>query len=630
MQVGFSAGGGDPGAYWQGLINGVLTGTTNVAINFIGQELDIPPLYMALGSLAITGAIQGALSSDNDIFKGMTNAFKNATLSLLTFGMYDPNTGQFKKDAWSQAAYISQVLDFSQKVQEDGLLEAMEIYTAAIFQGSAVQIIVGEGGIIQLVAKRLQEGRIENIDFKGIPAKKVPIKDGPQGSYFIYSEDETKLLAIYNGNTLIESPDGSYEIGPDGAFGVKNGTITTVLTDGTTVVQHIENRSQIEVVMTTADSQIIRLTPVEGRTNITYDEYGNISDAKFDGGLDGAQAILKDGIIEEYIAPVMRDGDITGQTLIESMGITDEDLRGAEIVISRDASGNFQSTINATPTTYIDPVTQQVVTTFLGMVFPGSKTMVDFMMDPVLRSEVQSHTERIANYFTGFEARTNAEIKLGKANELQATLLYGQDGDMVFVSGADPVGLVVKAGEVLTDGKGIVGSLQLLYNPIGTIATGIANSTSQIFNKDNPLLVNHMGMIKEYNGSKYVMQINPEGVTMVPVETIFANYKDVRVARADDVKAMEAANQMFTTLFDINTLVANENAPEYNWPGLFGIGNRSEHPTNFICSEFVNYWLRQVGVSLNGVVQDLRISPQEIWGSVKQWGKGLTELFGGE
>ena len=173
MQVGFSAGGVDPGAYWQGLLNGVLTGTTNVAINFIGQELDIPALYMALGSLAITGAIQGALSSDNDIFKGMTNAFKNATLSLLTFGMYDPNKGQFKKDAWSQAAYISQVLDFSQKVQEDGLLEAMETYTAAIFQGNAAQIIVGESGIIQLVAKRLQEGRIENIDFKGIPAKKV-------------------------------------------------------------------------------------------------------------------------------------------------------------------------------------------------------------------------------------------------------------------------------------------------------------------------------------------------------------------------------------------------------------------------------------------------------------------------
>ena len=54
------------------------------------------------------------------------------------------------------------------------------------------------------------------------------------------------------------------------------------------------------------------------------------------------------------------------------------------------------------------------------------------------------------------------------------------------------------------------------------------------------------------------------------------------------------------------------------------------HPDSFICSEFVNYWLRQAGVLLDGVVQDIRISPQEMWGSVQQWGKELTDLFGGE
>lgn len=585
---------------------------------------------MALGSLAITGAIQGALSSDNDIFNGMTNAFKNATLSLLTFGMYDPNTGQFKKDAWSQAAYISQVLDFSEKVQEDGLLEAMEIYTAAIFQGSAVQIIVGEGGIIQLVAKRLQEGRIENIDFKGIPAKKVPIKDGPQGSYFIYSEDETKLLAIYNGNTLIESPDGSYEIGPDGAFGVKNGTITSVLADGTTVVQHIENRSQIEVIMTTTDSQIIRLTPIEGKSSITYDNYGNILDAKIDGGLDGAQVIIKDGIVEEYITPMLKDTDIVGETVIQSMGITDEDLRGAQLVITKDADGNFQSTINASPTTYIDPVTQEVVTTFLGLVFPGSKTMVDFLMDAALRVQIQDHTERIMNYFIGCETRTNNEIAQDKAQTIAAFYANAQDGDLVFGSGNDPIGLVIKAGEVLTDGRGIAGSLDLLFNPIGTIGRGIADSTLNLLDPEHPLLVNHVGMVKIINGEKRIMQINPLRPTCVTADEFFGGYKDVTVCRINNPNAAEAANQMFEETFDKITLLAKKDSAWYNFLGIFGIGNRdSSDPNDFICSEFVHYYLKRAGVVLNGVIEDLRISPQEIWSTVQQWGQELTDLFGG-
>lgn len=98
---------------WRGLVNGVMAGTTNIAINFIGQELDIPPLYMALGSRALTGAIQGALSSDHDVFRGMIDAFKDGILSTATFGMYDPATGEFRNDPWSQAAYISQIIDFS-------------------------------------------------------------------------------------------------------------------------------------------------------------------------------------------------------------------------------------------------------------------------------------------------------------------------------------------------------------------------------------------------------------------------------------------------------------------------------------------------------------------------------------
>jgi len=633
LQLGFSNGGTgpfDPDLAWQGLMNGVLSGTTNLAINFIGQTLNIDPLYMALGSRAITGAIQGALSSDQDIFKGMTDAFKDATLSLLTFGMYDPRTGEFKTDPWSQAAYMSQVLDFSQKAQEDGLLEAMEIYTAAIFQGSTVQAIVGEGGIIQLVAQRLQEGRIENVDFKGIPAKKVPIKDGPQGSYFIYSEDETKLLAIYDGDTLIESPDGSYEIGPDGAFGVKNGSITSVLADGTTVVQHIENRNQIEVIMTTMDSQIIRLTPIDGKDGITYDNYGNILDAKIDGGLDGAQVIIKGGIVEEYITPMLKDADIVGETVIQNMGIADEDLRGAQIVITKDANGNFQSTINASPTTYIDPVTQEVVTTFLGLVFPGSKTMTDFLVDAALRVQIQDHAERVLNYFIGCETRTNDEIAQDKAQTIAAFYVNAQDGDLVFGSGDDPVSLMIKAGEVLTDGRGIIGSLDLLFNPIAAIGRGLADSTLDLLDPEHPLLVNHVGMVRIINGEKRIMQINPLRPTCVTADEFFSGYKDVTVCRINDPSAAEAATQMFNETFDEATLLAKEDSPWYNFLGIFGIGNRtSSDPNDFICSEFVYHYLKQAGVVLNGVIEDLRISPQEIWGTVSEWGNELVELFGG-
>ena len=94
--------------------------------------------------------------------------------------------------------------------------------------------------------------------------------------------------------------------------------------------------------------------------------------------------------------------------------------------------------------------------------------------------------------------------------------------------------------------------------------------------------------------------------------------------------AAEAANQMFEETFDKITLLAKKDSAWYNFLGIFGIGNRdSSDPNDFICSEFVHYYLKRAGVVLNGVIEDLRISPQEIWSTVQQWGQELTDLFGG-
>ncbi|MFH1320534.1 MAG: hypothetical protein ABII90_07770, partial [Bacteroidota bacterium] len=629
MRAGLSAGATDATAWINGAVAGTLQGGTTMALNLVGQELNIPPLYLSLGARAVTGAISGALSKDHDVFKGVGDAFMQSTLSLLTFGAYDPETGEFTKDPWIQATYIAQVLDFSQKVQEIGFLETLEAYTTAVFQQSTVSAIWEEGGIVDVIFNRINEGKIENIVYKGIQAKKVKIQEGEKEVYLIYSASEDKLLAIKDGNKLLETTDGQYEVGPDGKFGIKDGTITTYYDDGMVIVQEIANREQVNIdLMLPGDSTIT----VTGRNDIgaiSYDSYGYLNDAYLSS--DEFEMYLSNGEIERYRTELFPSDIVGGDVLIESAGITIDDLAGAQLVLEKQADGVFSTTIDAPMVSYVNGDGEDAIR-YLGLDFEP-----ETLNTPGTIEVIKTQSDKILNYFMGLGFRTDEEIATAKAIKVDLGRQFCQDGDTIYGSSgikSGPMdtflGLSIKAGEVLTDTNDSISMVKLLTNPVGYMASRAAQSGFDLFHDNKTTIVDHVGQVKTIDGIKYVIETNPGGIRKTLYEDYCSRYEDIEIVRANPgLKAGDAADELFFNYFDRETHEISEIAPKYDYVGILGITSRFLGNTfdTFICSELIVEAFRSVGITLPGIEYNLRISPQELWTNRDSWGIDLVELY---
>ncbi|MBU0605359.1 MAG: hypothetical protein KKH77_03630, partial [Candidatus Omnitrophica bacterium] len=99
----------EPDKIWGGIQQGLLQGVTNIGLSFATEELGISPLLANIGFSAISGAINAGIQTttggSQNVFQSL---FKTYTDNALTFlGSGDPS------NAWQQAAYILQILDFS-------------------------------------------------------------------------------------------------------------------------------------------------------------------------------------------------------------------------------------------------------------------------------------------------------------------------------------------------------------------------------------------------------------------------------------------------------------------------------------------------------------------------------------
>jgi hypothetical protein len=169
-----------PDVIWGSVTQGLLQGVTNIGLNFATEELGISPLLANIGFSAISGAInagiQAATGGSRDVFGSL---FKTYTDNVLTFlGSGDPS------NAWQQAAYISQILDFSNIVQERGLVDALNSYGAGFFNAVAVNQIVQSGmSIGQYFATKLAAGQYTTRTLQdGTVVKEVAVKDGQQNT----------------------------------------------------------------------------------------------------------------------------------------------------------------------------------------------------------------------------------------------------------------------------------------------------------------------------------------------------------------------------------------------------------------------------------------------------------------
>ena len=144
--MGFGTGGGDPGALFQGAMDGLLQGAASIGLNYAVQELDWDPLLANIGFSAVATMVQAGLAG-GDIFKNMFNTYKDNALTLLGHNptpnrwderFWKPNADGtvyvFQENLynqawgnyyWQEAVYTSQILDFSDIIQERGLEAAL-------------------------------------------------------------------------------------------------------------------------------------------------------------------------------------------------------------------------------------------------------------------------------------------------------------------------------------------------------------------------------------------------------------------------------------------------------------------------------------------------------------------------
>ncbi|MDD5423385.1 MAG: cysteine peptidase family C39 domain-containing protein, partial [Candidatus Omnitrophica bacterium] len=131
LQIGLS--GGSAADIWGSVSRGLLQGVTNIGLNYVTEELGLSPLLANIGFSAISGAInagiQAATGGSQDVFGSLFQTYTDNALTFLGYG--DPS------NAWQQAAYISRILDFSDIVQERGLVEALNTYGAGFFNAVA-------------------------------------------------------------------------------------------------------------------------------------------------------------------------------------------------------------------------------------------------------------------------------------------------------------------------------------------------------------------------------------------------------------------------------------------------------------------------------------------------------------
>jgi|GEM_PF-3174423 len=285
-------------AMWEGL----KSGATSVGLQMATQALDMDPFSGALVTRALGGAISGALSSSHNIFAGVAEAFRHSAGNFSTIppppDPEDPRfiaTLQNGTKVWDQAAYnqaigqyeasrpvwtaqaMAKTNNFSDEIREFGLGQAVENYATSIFHRDSVESLVQSFGTIKnAIAERMRQNKIQNVTLDdGTQAKKLSLfddkelallyKEDPFGDVSLLSITEDEVERLYQ---EFRANRQTHEAG------MRNGTVTTKRSDGSTVTQHIQDSAVTQIDVKGTEGKVTRITPSTGEKGILYTERG--------------------------------------------------------------------------------------------------------------------------------------------------------------------------------------------------------------------------------------------------------------------------------------------------------------------------------------------------------------------
>jgi len=325
LQVGFSSGGGDPGKMWDAAMNGLARGITNVGLEWAAQAIGISPLIASLITTAGTGALEALLEGRNPLI-GIYDSYFKAGTGLLTLG--GPGA-----TAWERAAYISQILDFSDIVRERGIVDALETYAAGFLQQTTINNIWKLGGIYDLLMNQDQIEFVIQPD--GTDAKRI-YTDAQKTDYIELALDDDRLIGKKEGNIVMHC---EFVKGPDGQFKLKNGDIDVYNEDGTKIIrqERIRDFNLTKVLKYDKNGNLIeKIYQVDDRS-IQINSNGEVTHGKRINLVDDVTTYYKSGSVTRIEVDRNYVPSVEERQYYLNQGYSDEDMRSFKQLYIYDA-----------------------------------------------------------------------------------------------------------------------------------------------------------------------------------------------------------------------------------------------------------------------------------------------------
>jgi hypothetical protein len=288
-----------------------LGGIIGMGFDFITAKLDINSLFSALGLRLATAGVMGMVNPDQTVMSSMAEAL------LDSFKKINPLYGLNMANVASLEFYFSQALNFIDLIRQKGLLEALDLYAASIFARDAIESILHQGGLVDILT-----GRAEYTTVNGIPVKIFRI-DANNDLYFS-TTDDTVLLGRRSGDQVER---GVFVVGTDGKFLLKEGVVETAFPDGMHTVLEVKNGQAYGYRVFSDDKDLFEIYATGGN-QIALNPDGSIYSAVFINKVTGAKLEFSSGqlVSLSMMAPSGQSINVSGMTLAQLTSIQKQGL----------------------------------------------------------------------------------------------------------------------------------------------------------------------------------------------------------------------------------------------------------------------------------------------------------------
>ncbi|MBN2453704.1 MAG: hypothetical protein JXB40_05555 [Candidatus Omnitrophica bacterium] len=318
-----------PDVIWGSVQNGLLRGITSVALEWGAESLGLSPLIGSLTSAAIAGGLEALLMGQNPV-QGIFDTYFRAGTGLLTLG------GDGGNNPWLRAAYISQVLDFSQIVQERGIVNALETYAAGFLHQQTINEIWKQGGIAQLLT---EPNQVEyTTDRKGRAVKRIYTmvinseNDKLLSNYIDLSPTYDMLMGFREGNVITHC---EFVIGPDGRPQLKNGEREILNPDGSRRVEYVENFKLAKIeYYDSGGNKIGYSEPLMAGSSIMVGVDNNMASGRFVSLVTDYTVSTKDNQVTDLNFKRDCAFDAADVMTLLNLGVSEQDIAGFKEVVS--------------------------------------------------------------------------------------------------------------------------------------------------------------------------------------------------------------------------------------------------------------------------------------------------------